>query len=97
MPFNHTSTALNSNAYEMLFIDSRVPDLETLLAATRPGVKVVLLNPNESGMVQMARALQGEHGLASISVVSHGDKGMLLLGNGSLFIGNLQQHALVAV
>ena len=90
-----TESALATPApstHEVLFIDSRVPDLQAILAATRPGVKVVILDPNESGVTQMAKALEGEHGLASISVVSHGDEGLLLLGNGPLFNGNLQQH-----
>jgi uncharacterized repeat protein (TIGR02059 family) len=76
----------------VLFIDSRVPDLQAIMAAARPGVKVVILDPSESGVAQMAKALEGLHGLASISVVSHGDEGVLLLGNGPLFSGNLQQH-----
>jgi uncharacterized repeat protein (TIGR02059 family) len=76
----------------VVFIDSRVPDLQAIMAAARPGVKVVILDPSESGVAQMAKALEGLHGLASISVVSHGDEGVLLLGNGPLFSGNLQQY-----
>ncbi|MDP4078671.1 DUF4347 domain-containing protein [Acidovorax sp. A1169] len=89
-----TSTLPNAEtaAREIVFVDSRVPDLESIIGATRPGVKVVVLNSAESGVAQMAKALEGEHGLASISVVSHGDKGVLLLGNGPLFAGNLDQH-----
>ena len=77
---------------EVVFIDSRVQDLHTILAALRPGVQAVVLNDHEDGAAQMARALQGEQGLASISVVSHGDAGVLLLGKGPLFAGNLAQH-----
>lgn len=92
MTTDHTSAALPSPAQEVLFIDSRVPDLQAIMAAARPGVKVVILDPSESGVAQMAKALEGLHGLASISVVSHGDEGVLLLGNGPLFSGNLQQY-----
>lgn len=77
---------------EVVFIDSRLQDLHTILAALRPGVQAVVLNDHEDGAAQMARALQGEQGLASISVVSHGDAGVLLLGKGPLFAGNLAQH-----
>ena len=69
-------------AREVVFIDSRVQDLHTILAALRPGVQAVVLNDHEDGAAQMARALQGEQSLASISVVSHGDAGVLLLGKG---------------
>ena len=95
MTTTHNSFALaasTASVQEVLFIDSRVPDLQTIVAAVRPGVKVVVLQPDESGVVQMARVLQGEHGLTSVSVVSHGDEGVLLLGNGPLFGGNLQQY-----
>ncbi|MEG0004134.1 MAG: DUF4347 domain-containing protein, partial [Comamonas sp.] len=87
-----TSFAAAAQPTELLFIDSRVPDLQAIIAAARPGVKVVILDPDENGVAQMARALEGEQGLASISVVSHGDEGMLLLGNGPLFGGNLQEY-----
>ncbi|MDR6153050.1 putative repeat protein (TIGR02059 family) [Acidovorax delafieldii] len=92
MTTDHTSAALTSPAQEVLFIDSRVPDLQAIMAAARPGVKVVILDPSESGVAQMVKALDGLHGLASISVVSHGDEGVLLLGNGPLFSGNLEQY-----
>lgn len=88
-----TSTPLaTSAAHEFLFVDGRVPDLQAIVAAARPGVQVVVLDPHDNGLVQMVHALQGAQGLASISVVSHGDEGMLLLGNGPLFAGNLAQY-----
>ena len=80
-------------ATKVLFIDGRVPDLQAIVAAAEAGVKVVVLDPNQNGVQQMAQALQGMHDVASISVVSHGDPGMLLLGNGPLFSGNLQAHS----
>ena len=91
-------TPLNSNAHsvsqfqKVLFIDSRVPDLSAIVAAARPGVNIVVLHEHSSGLAQMVQALEGEQGLLSISVVSHGDAGLLLLGNGPLFAGDLPQH-----
>ncbi|MDZ7863174.1 DUF4347 domain-containing protein [Acidovorax sp.] len=88
----NTSHTTGTATHQLVFIDSRVPDLQSIIAAAQPGVKVVVLNPAENGVAQMAKALQGEHGLSSISVVSHGDDGVLLLGNGPLHAGNLDQH-----
>jgi len=76
----------------IVFIDSRVPDIDVLIAAVAPGVRVVVLDANENGVVQMARALEGEQGLASISIISHGSEGALQLGNGTLNADNLAQH-----
>ncbi|CAN7459806.1 DUF4347 domain-containing protein [Acidovorax sp. LjRoot118] len=88
----NTSHTTDTATHQIVFIDSRVPDLQSIIAAAQPGVKVVVLSASESGVSQMAKALEGEHGLTSISVVSHGDKGVLLLGNGPLFTGNIEQH-----
>ncbi|MBX3653123.1 MAG: DUF4347 domain-containing protein [Ramlibacter sp.] len=77
---------------KVLFVDGRVPDLQSIIAAAEPGVKVVVLDSDQNGVQQMARALDGMHDVASISVVSHGDQGVLLLGNGPLFAGNLGEH-----
>lgn len=79
--------------HKVLFVDSRVPDLQAILGAAEPGVKVVVLNANQDGVQQMAQALDGLKNLESISVVSHGDQGMLLLGNGPLYVGNMEAHA----
>ena len=76
----------------IVFIDSRVPDIHVLIAAVQPGVRVVVLDANENGVAQMARALEGEQGLASISIISHGSEGALQLGNGTLNADNLAQH-----
>ncbi|WP_428001216.1 DUF4347 domain-containing protein [Acidovorax sp.] len=88
----NTSHTTDTATHQIVFIDSRVPDLQSIIAAAQPGVKVVVLNAAENGVAQMAKALQGEQGLTSISVVSHGDDGVLLLGNGPLHAGNLDQH-----
>jgi len=77
---------------EVLFIDSRVPDLQKFIDAAAPGVKVVILDANHDGLDQMVSALQGMNNLQSISVISHGDEGVVLLGNGPLFAGNLEQN-----
>uniref|UniRef100_UPI00378439D3 DUF4347 domain-containing protein n=1 Tax=Aquabacterium sp. TaxID=1872578 RepID=UPI00378439D3 len=52
----------------VLFIDSRVPELQTLIAAAEPGVKVVVLEANQDGLHQMAQALSGLKDLSAVSV-----------------------------
>jgi hypothetical protein len=93
MPSNPVSTSVPAQPSKVLFIDSRVPDLAQLVAAAEPGTQVVILQPDQDGVTQMAQALQGISGLESISVISHGDEGVLLLGNGPLFAGNLNAYA----
>lgn len=76
-----------------LFVDSRVPDLQNIVDAAQEGVTVVVLDPAQDGVRQIAQAVEGKSGVASIGIVSHGAPGVLLLGSGPLFAGNLQAHA----
>ena len=76
----------------VVFIDSRVPDIQTIMAAAAPGAHIVVLDPNWDGIQQMAETLSGMRDVASVSVVSHGNAGSLLLGSGSLSSSNLASH-----
>ncbi|RYF45852.1 MAG: DUF4347 domain-containing protein [Comamonadaceae bacterium] len=66
---------------EIIFVDSRVQDVATLLKGLPPGAEVVVLNAGEDGLQQMAAAL-GERGdVGAVHVLAHGSEGQLLLGN----------------
>ena len=47
------------SAQQILFIDGLVESPDTLIAGLDPSIEVVMLNDQESGLKQMARALQG--------------------------------------
>ncbi len=79
----------------LIFIDSRVGDLQTLVDGARPGTQVWVLNANFDGVQQIVEMLQssGLHGLDSIHIVSHGAQGEVQLGATALNAGNLAAHA----
>ncbi|HEY8160284.1 MAG TPA: DUF4347 domain-containing protein, partial [Methylobacter sp.] len=77
--------------HEILFVDGRVQDYQAVVAAA-PTAEVVVLDPYRDGVVQIADALQGRTGIDSISIVSHGDAGLLLLGDVGLFNGNMDKY-----
>ncbi|QEI04817.1 DUF4347 domain-containing protein [Pigmentiphaga aceris] len=82
-----------TKAREIVFIDSRVKDPQTLLAGLAEGVEVVYLNAQADGLAQMAEAL-GESGeYAAVHVFAHGDNGRMLLGNTLVDEGALAGHA----
>lgn len=83
---------LASSATKVLFVDSRVPDYQAIVAAAAADVKVVILDADHDGVQQIADALEGMHNVASISIVSHGDSGLLLLGNTALHAGDMAQY-----
>lgn len=74
---------------QILFIDSRVANIDGLLAQIDPGYEVVLLNGEEAGLNQIANALQGRTGIEALHVLSHGGPGYLSLGSGALNIDRL--------
>jgi VCBS repeat-containing protein len=83
---------LASSTTKVLFVDSRVPDYQAIVAAAAADVKVVILDADHDGVQQIADALEGMHNVASISIVSHGDSGLLLLGNTALHAGDMAQY-----
>lgn len=86
------SDGLANSATKVLFVDSRVQDYQQIVAAAGADVKVVILDADHDGVKQIADALEGMHDVASISIVSHGDSGLLLLGNTALHAGDMSQY-----
>jgi hypothetical protein len=46
-----------ATAFGVLFIDSRVADIDTLVCAAQPGTRAVVLNSAHDGLTQIAGAL----------------------------------------
>ncbi|WP_305806847.1 DUF4347 domain-containing protein, partial [Stenotrophomonas sp. YIM B06876] len=93
------TTDLTKTAREIVFVDSRVKDVATLLKGLPPGAEVVYLNAGEDGLQQMAKAL-GEHGdVGAVHILAHGSAGQLWLGSTFLDAGTLagQSEALAAI
>ena len=65
----------------LVFVDSRVADYQTLIAGLGTDSAWVLINADQDGVVQMQAALAGYSGLDSIQIVSHGSAGTLYLGS----------------
>uniref|UniRef100_UPI0022A89669 DUF4347 domain-containing protein n=1 Tax=Microvirga roseola TaxID=2883126 RepID=UPI0022A89669 len=78
---------------EIVFVDARVHDYDTIVQGISPTAEVVLIDSSQDGVQQMAEALSGRSGVDAIHIVSHGDDGVLLLGNGPLHAGNMEGYA----
>ncbi|WP_448208305.1 DUF4347 domain-containing protein, partial [Azospirillum sp. sgz302134] len=74
------SPDLNEGRKEVVFVESNVPDLQTLVNDTRAGVEVVLLDASKDGLAQIAQWAETHSGYDSIHVVSHGAEGEVFLG-----------------
>ena len=78
---------------EIVFVDTRVPDYQSLLASIDPSAEVVLLATDRDGVQQIAQALTGRTNVDAIHIISHGDAGVLLLGDSPVYQGNLAQYS----
>ena len=81
-----------ANATEVIVIDAGISDAAKLADDVRPGIRVMMLNPKTDELAQLASALQNQHGLSAIHVVSHGAPGVLQLGTQTLGNADLAAH-----
>lgn len=81
------------SSQKILFIDGQVESPDSLIAGIDPSIEVVMLNDQESGLVQMARALQGRQNVGTVHVMSHGAPGGIWLGNGPVTTASLTQDS----
>jgi trimeric autotransporter adhesin len=83
---------------ELVFVDSAVANADTLLEAlllergTGPVVDVVYIGLEDDGLAVITQALASEQGVTAIHIVSHGDDGVLLLGNARVDAASLLQR-----
>lgn len=77
----------------LVFIDNRVVGYQSLLASLGPDTDWYVLTPDEDGLTQMLRLLNGYHSLDAIQIISHGAPGALFLGSASLTVDDLAAYA----
>ena len=83
------------NTQQVVFIDSRVPDIQDLLAGLQPGEQAFVLDSSSDGVEQIADILAANNltNLTSISIVSHGETGELELGSAFITDTTLASHS----
>ena len=78
---------------QLLFIDSAVENYQSLVDNLAEPAEVIILDSQQSGIVQITEHLNRYDDLSSIHIVSHGDVGQLFLGNTELSQATLPQYA----
>ena len=79
-------------ANEIVFIDTTVPNWQSLLKDIKPGAEVITLDPLKNGVQQMADALQGKVDVTAVHILSHGGDGYLVIGNTMVSSYNLVDY-----
>jgi len=79
---------------EIVFIDSTVEDLSSLLSELSDSVEIIVLDPERDGVEQIAEVLSNRTDIDAIHILSHGEEGRINLGNDVLSIESMQgEHA----
>ncbi|MEP7302518.1 MAG: DUF4347 domain-containing protein, partial [Caldimonas sp.] len=90
----------STGAASLAFVDSALPDFQTLADALRSlseggaaAPDVVVLDSGQSGLRQITDALAGRTDLAAVYIFSHGFGGNLSIGSTRLDVAGLVSHA----
>lgn len=78
-----------SNAKAIVFIDSGVTDINTIVRAASMDAEIVLLDAKSDGIEQIASHFQGRTGVEKMHIVSYGAPGELQLGNATLSLSSI--------
>jgi uncharacterized repeat protein (TIGR01451 family) len=92
-PIDFPALAPNPHASEILFVDPRVANWQTLVAGVNSDVQVILIDPNRDGLDQVTAALKGRSDLTAIHFLTYGQAGQLELGNTPITAATLASHA----
>lgn len=76
----------------LVFIDSTVDNYQLLEKGVISNANVIVLDANQDGIAQITEALEGNSGIHSIHIVSHGDPGQVYLGTTRLNLQALDHY-----
>ncbi len=90
-----TAAALPGTTTQVVFIDSRTPDIADLINGALPGEQIFVLDPTQDGLDQIASILKANDlsGLSAISIVGHGAPGEIDRGSTVIDDANLATDA----
>ncbi|MEM7578444.1 MAG: DUF4347 domain-containing protein, partial [Cyanobacteria bacterium P01_A01_bin.80] len=77
---------------EIAFVDSQLPNYQSLIDGFDENVQVFLLNGNDNGLNQITQTLENYQNLDAIHLFSHGSAGGVELGNVLLTQDNLTNY-----
>ncbi|MBN4003431.1 Calx-beta domain-containing protein [Nostoc sp. LPT] len=101
LPENHYPKTRNKSTIKLLeastnivFIDPKVIDYQSLVSGIALGSEVVILDPNRDGLAQITEFLakRESNSVQSIHIVSHGSVGSLQLGSINFNFSNLDSY-----
>lgn len=87
-----TVASVSTPGHQVAFIDTGLPDYQTLIEGVSEGMEVVLVAPDQDGIQVMAEWAQIHSGVRAIHVLGHGTSGAQQLGDATLSRGTLKLY-----
>jgi uncharacterized delta-60 repeat protein len=81
-----------SSASQLLFIDGRVANAQSLIAAAQPGTAIYVMDDSQDAIAQITNTLLGRTNITALTIVSHGQAGGLWFGDQALNLDNLSTY-----
>jgi glucose/arabinose dehydrogenase len=89
---NEDNAQLNNSPTSIVFIDGALANEKELISNIQTD-RLIFLNKNSDGVIQIAEYLSKYTELTNIAIFSHGNIGVLEIGNSQLNSDNLQTYA----
>ncbi|MFN6484577.1 MULTISPECIES: DUF4347 domain-containing protein [unclassified Nostoc] len=85
----------NLYTHNLVFIDTRVEDYQSLINGVISNTEVFVIDPTQNGVEQITEILatHADQNISSIHIVCHGAPGSLQLGNTYLELDTLEYHS----
>lgn len=78
---------------KVLIVDSAVTDYQSLISGVGTDTEVVVLKAEQDGIAQITQILGDRQNIQALHILSHGESGLLKLGNVSLTSHSLERYA----
>lgn len=92
LPIVTVRASASQPAREIVFIDERVEDFESLSKKAPEDSVVLIISGESDGFEQMRAALSHEKNLSAVHIISHGAQGKLYLGNSVLSLDTIARY-----
>ncbi len=76
----------------ILFLDPTIPDYQSLVDGLNPDIQLVILDPNQDGILQITNGLKSDV-FDTVHIVSHGTSGNIQLGTTQLNSATLPNYS----
>ncbi|SDH13381.1 DUF4347 domain-containing protein [Nitrosomonas sp. Nm132] len=92
LPFKNDNISPSAERKQIVFIDQGVEDYPSLIAGTKAGIEVHVIDSRQDGVLQITDILKQRSAISAVHIVSHGNVGYLALGNSVLSTETLNHY-----